>query len=296
MFYNPHPFLLFLLFLLAYFGTVIFIVYGVFIIAAMAAKTYERTMFKKMECMVSRNPDLGLQDKDGNFVFRRRDLALTYKVTEPDDGTGLKKVEALFLERRLTHHENKLRNLKERIVQLWSSGNFIDILEPRFLTPLVLVGLVLYFNVFQPEHFRERLIESAVSRLLGIDAKSVKVQPDGIITISANRMDPSDGSIMPVSFNFNIADWAVSEKVGYVTVKGGAAGSGEHVYGTYPVTLDNNGNITVRKDDRLIKGKYTKDEIIWDEPIPTGVNGKYLLGHNIVHLNNNEILIEDNKM
>jgi hypothetical protein len=233
-------------------------------------RTYEKVMSKKLEKMVRRNPGIGLKDKEGS-----------------SDGTERKEVKPVFIERRLTSYERKIKSFKSSIRQFWSSDRWIDIFKARTLIPLLTIIVVLYFIMSDSEHSKDQRTKWAVSRLLGINEKNVTVKPDGLITVSAERMNALDGSIESISFDFNPDNWTASRKKGYVIMNNGTK------QGRYPVTLDDKGNISVNKDDRLIAGKYTENEIIWNEPQPTGVQGRYVRGYDIVHLSNNEILIKD---
>jgi len=289
---NIYPFLLFLLFILLCICTFILFVYGVFITIGLITRIYEKVMSKKLEKMVRRNPDIGQKDKDGNFVFEYGRFGIIYKIIDSSGGTERKEIKPILIQRRLTDQERKIKSFKSGVRQFWSSDRWVDIFEPRALLPLLTIIFVLYCITLESEHSRDQLTRWVISHLLRIDEKNVIVKPDGLITISAKRMNAVDGSITPVSFDFNPGNLTSSKRNGYVILDSSAPES-RYGYGKYPVELDDSGNISVNRSGRWITGKYTEDEIMWDEPQPTIVQGRYIHGHDLVHLKNGEILIKD---
>lgn len=287
-----YKFLLFLLFILLCLCMFILFAYSVFITIGLIMRIYEKVMSKKLEKMVRRNPDIGLKDKEGNFVFEYGRFSFIYKVIDSSDGTERKEIKPVFIERKLTNHERKIKSFKSSVRQFWSSDRWVDIFEPGALVPLLVIIVVLYCITLESEHSKDQRTRWIISHLLRIDEKNVMVKPDGLVTISAKRMNASDGSITPVSFDFNPGNLTSSKRDGYVILDKSATES-RYGYGKYPVTLDDSGNISVNRDGRWVTGKYTEDEIIWDEPQPVGAQGQYVRGHDLVRLNNGEILIKD---
>jgi len=287
-----YKFLLFLLFILLCLCMFILFAYSVFITIGLIMRIYEKVMSKKLEKMVRRNPDIGLKDKEDNFVFEYGRFSFIYKVIDSSDGTERKEIKPVFIERKLTNHERKIKSFKSGIRQFWSSDRWVDIFEPRALVPLLTIIVVLYCITLESEHSKVQRTRWIISHLLRIDEKNVMVKPDGLVTISAKRMNASDGSITPVSFDFNPGNLTSSKRNGYVILDKSAT-EDRYGYGKYPVTLDDNGNISVNRNGQWVTGKYTEDEIIWDEPQPVGAQGQYIRGHDLVRLNNGEILIKD---
>ena len=122
-----YNFLLFLLFILLFLCTFILFAYSVFITIGLMMRIYEKGMSKKLEKMVRRNPDIGLKDEEGNFVFEYGRFSITYKVIGSSDGTERKEIKPVFIERKLTNHERKIKSFKSSVRQFWSSDRWVDI-------------------------------------------------------------------------------------------------------------------------------------------------------------------------
>jgi hypothetical protein len=293
MFENMHQFFLFVLFILLFSSGFILFIFSMFMIIELATRIYEKIVSKKLKNIIKRNPNIGLKDKDGNFVFKQGRFILKYRVVDLSDNAGQKKTELIFVKIILLGYEKKLKNFKRNVRRFWIYRKWTYFFEPRAIFLLLLIFLISYFTMFEPEHAKVNRLRWIISKLLKVNKESVAIKPDGWVKISGQRLTAVDKKIEPVSYNINLLDWFSFKDAGYIYRNRGVVENTDYGYVYYTIIYEDNGKVSLKKDEKWIENNSDADAITWEEAQGTGIREGKVLGHDVLRSKDNNLLIKD---
>lgn len=125
MFESIYHFILFLLFAFLSLSGAAFLIFIIITIIDFGTRIYEKVAFIKLENRIKRNPNIGLKDEDGNFVFHSRRFTIKYRVVGLGDDSGQKKIELVKMTTRLMRYDWKIKNFKFLIRRFWAKRDWM---------------------------------------------------------------------------------------------------------------------------------------------------------------------------
>ncbi len=283
-----YPFFLFILNHLLFLSGIVLCIFSIFIVVRLATTIFDKIVFKKLKNIISRAPNIGLKDEEGNFEFKQGRFTIRYRLIDLGDTKEQKKIEFIAMKRRLWGYEEKAQNFSKVVRNFWLYHEWINFFKPKVFFALFSIILIFYLTAYEPEYYKVARFRWLISRILRVNEKSVTVKPDGWVTIQAQRQTAVDRQIEPISYNVNLFDWITFRDDGYISRYKGR----DYGYSNYSVMYDDRGGIKLKKEGDWIEGELNKDRIDWKKPQGTGIREGKVLGHD-VKIPEDTILIND---
>ncbi len=213
----------------------------------------------RLKKKIKNNPFLGIKQQDDSYAYKVGGYTISYKVKESP--SGVKTVEWLSLKRRLTLIEEKILNIKKSLTKFFIYQRWVTLFRPSviivLMAPLIIFYLVMEESFKRIEHFKWM-----VARITGVSAESIGYAGGGMFSISGQKRSIK-GEVEPVKINFNPLRWLFFSDTADVSFWSNKANR----YVSYPVTINDKGDVWLDSKDGKMHGNMQTDKIIWDEPV-----------------------------
>ena len=95
---SVHPFFLFILFYLLYIFTIVFLALSVFAALKLSIRIFDEIGYARLRGIINKNPDIGLQDKDGSITYKQGIFTARYRVVSSNSDGSFKKVKIDYIQ------------------------------------------------------------------------------------------------------------------------------------------------------------------------------------------------------
>ena len=269
-------------------------IFGVEVVTRIHAKI----IFDGLRNKIKRNPNIGVEDKDGDFVLQGGRYTIKYRMVSLGDDPKRNTIKLIMMKIRLMGYEREINDFERSVRRFWVSREWAAFLVPKVFFLLFAVILVLYFGVFESQSVKFDQLGWIVSRILRVDKGRVTIKPNGWIMISGQRLTAVDKKLEDVSYNVNLFDWLMLKDSGHIDRDRGVVEGKDYGHVEYPVRYGDDGRIRLEKDGKWIRGNSDADGMgmEWKKAQGTGIRKGQVSGDEAddkAHPKNNGFLFED---
>lgn len=211
---------------------------------------------------IKNNPFIGIRQPDNSYDYKLAGYTMIYRIKESP--TGVKTVEWLSLKHRLTFFERKTKNIERKLNKFFLYQRWTILFHPLVATVLIVSMIVFYFGIKENSLKQIERFKWVASQITGVSPESIEYSGSGWFKIFGQRR-ALDRKTEPVTISFNPLNWLFFSD----TVNVSRWNEETKNYITYPVTVNDRGDIWLQKKDSQIHGRMSGDKIIWDEPTGT---------------------------
>lgn len=224
--------------------------------------------------MITKNPHMGQEDKDGTYYYKQGEYGIRYRVLR--NPAGRESVEWIYSRRRLGAHGGNIKKISNYVFKFKHYQGWLIFLRFPILFLLLASILIIYFGLIETEKTKAERLKWAVSSMFGISSDNVQYIGDGWLEVSAQRKTAID-TIEPVRYAFNPFRWLFFSEGGYISRWQEKSSS----YVISPVVCNERGEVWVKSEGDWYHGKIMGGEIEWDESKRLGVSPIKVTGHEI---------------
>jgi hypothetical protein len=230
----------------------------------------------ELQKKIKRNPLLGIKQNDNNYYYSENGYTLGYRIRESP--AGVKKMERVFLKRRLTFFEKNILDIRRILNKFFLYRRWGILFHPLVLFLLLSSMVIFYFGLVETEKTRAERLKLVVSSIIGASTDQIEYIGDGTLAISAQRKTAVDGISEPIKYTFNPWMWFFSADEGVVT----RWQNKTKKYISHPVVYNERGDVWINKEGAWRSGKINNDKTVaWDEPQGSGIRTNRVTGHEI---------------
>ena len=272
-----HPFYLFVSSLLLFILGIIVFIFSVFIGIRLLTIIFDKINYRKLKHIIERNPHIGLEDKDGNFIYKQGKFTLKYRIVSLEINEAKKRIELISTKKKLRPGEEKFIKFKKGISEFLIYHEWIHLFKSPVFFLLLMPILIFYFVLVEPQMYKDYRLRWIISRMLRLDPKDVEIKSGGWVKIWGSRRMAVAQQTEPISYNVNLFKWLTFQNEGYITRWRGK----QYGYVDHSLKYDDHGNIWLEKEGKWRQGKIYKDALYWEEPQGTGIMAGKVLGHDL---------------
>jgi len=229
---------------------------------------------------IRNNPLIGLKGDGNRYSYKEEGYTVSYIIQE--SSTGIKSVEWLSLKRRLTFLEEKILNIKREINNFFLYQRWLTLFRPSAIIVLVASLIIFYLGIKDYSLKRIERFRWIIAQITGISPESINYTGEGWFNISGRKRSV-EGEVEPVTIGFNPLRWLFFQDSANVSLWSEKLNG----YVSYPLTINDKGDVWLGKHDGQVHGKTLGDKIVWDESQRGGIRAK-VSGHRLA--------IEDGKL
>ncbi len=234
----------------------------------------------RLKNKIKNNPLIGIKQEDNSYYYKGKGYTISYRIKE--SFAGIKIVEWLTLKRRLTTFEEKVLNLKRALDNFFLYQRWTTLFRPLVVIVLITSLIIFYFGIKEHSLKRMERFRWIIAQISGISPESISYAGEGWFKISGQKSS-KDREVEPITISFNPLRWLFLSDTANVSLWSKKSNK----YITYPVTINDKGDVWLGKESSQIHGKVLGNEVIWDAPQREGIREK-VSGHRIT--------VEDGKL
>lgn len=272
-----HPFYLFVLSLPLFILGIIVFIFSVFTGIRLLTIIFDKINYRKLKHIIERNPHIGLEGKDANFIYKQGKFTLKYRVISLEINEAKKRIELIYAKKKLWPCEEKFIRFKKGISEFLIYHEWMHLFKLPVFSLLLISISIFYFVLVEPQIYKDYRLRWVVSHMLRIDIKNVEIKPGGWVKIWGSRRMAVDQQTESISYNVNLSEWFTHLDEGYITRWRGK----QYGYVDHSLKYDDYGNIWLEKEGKWIAGKINKGALDWEEPQGTGIRAGKVLGHQL---------------
>jgi hypothetical protein len=259
------------LFYLLYIFTIVFLALIVFEAFKLSIIIFDGIWHTKLRGIINKNPDIGLQDKDGNFTYKQGVFTVRYRVVSSNTDGSFKKAKIDYIKKDRYGYGRGFIRFEKKVDDFWRYRKWRNFLRPGMILFLLLIILFPYYLLFEPQADKEYRLEWLISKVLRVRTEDVVIRPDGWIKILATRITAVDRQREPISFNVNLVKWLTFQDDGYIARNRGVVENYDYGDVVYPVHYGIS-SLFLEKDNGWVSGKLNGiEEVTWEEAQGTGI-------------------------
>lgn len=230
----------------------------IFLLIPLVQSSFVHFKFFQLKEKIKSDPLIGKKEEDNNYCYKEGSYSAVYKIKEIPPGT--KSVEWLFLRRRLTFLEEKFLNIKRFINSVFIYQRWVILFRPWVIIVLIASLSIFYLGITGYSQKKIQRFKWVAAQITGISPESIEYKGLGWFKVSGQRR-PLDKTTEPVVVSFNPFNWFFSDSA---IIKRWSEKSNKYI--TYPVTINDQGDVWLDKRGDKVHGKALGDKVIWDEP------------------------------
>lgn len=228
----------------------------------MITNIFHKIRFAILKRKIKKNPYIGKEDSDGTYLYKEGDYNIRYRIVKlPDGQLG---VDWIFLKRRLTNYEERIRRTKNKFFDFWHYQKWLIFFRPPILLILIMGIILFYSEVMETQEIKTKRFKWLIASAVGVTPQDVQYIGNGNIEISGQRKRSVDGINEPIRYAFNPLRWLFSSEGGILTRwRGEPFGYTQH-----SVVFNDKGDVWIKKKDAPWQhGIITGQDIKWDTPV-----------------------------
>ncbi len=237
---------------------IFFVLVGISILILFYQKSKAFLRIFRLKNKIKNNPLIGIKQEDNSYYYKGKGYTISYRIKE--SFAGIKIVEWLTLKRRLTTFEEKVLNLKRALDNFFLYQRWITLFRPLVVIVLVASLIIFYLGMEQSfkriEHFKW-----IAAQITGVSPESISYAGEGWFKIFGQR-GSKDREVEPITISFNPLRWLFFSDTANVS----RWSEKSNKYITYPVTINDKGDVWLGKKSGQIHGNALGDKVVWDEP------------------------------
>ena len=259
---------------------IFFVLVGIFILILFCQESLTYLRIFRIKNKIKNNPLIGIKQEDNSYYYKEKGYTISYRIRESCAGNKI--VEWLSLKRRLTTFEEKVLNLKKALDKFFLYQRWVILFRPLVVIVLITSLIIFYFGIKEHSLKRIERFRWIVAQITGVSPESIRYAGEGWFKISGQKSS-KDREVEPITISFNPLRWLFLSDSANVS----RWSEKSNKYITYPVTINDKGDVWLGKKSGQIHGRVLSNEVIWDTPQRAGIREK-VSGHHIV--------IEDGKL
>jgi hypothetical protein len=230
----------------------------------------------RLQAKIKKNPLIGIKQKDNNYYYNEKGYTIGYRINE--SSAGIKKIERVFLKRRLTFFEKNILEIRRLLSKFFLYRRWGILLHPLVLFLVVSSMAIFYFGLVETQKARVERLKLIASSIIGASPNQIEYIGDGWLEISALRKTSGDNISEPIKYTVNPFLWFFSSQEGVVT----RWQNNTKKYVSQPVVYNERGDVWVNNEGTWRSGRFTNNRTIeWDQPQGTGIRSGKVTGHEI---------------
>jgi hypothetical protein len=251
----------------------LFVLIIIFILILVGQKYLAYFNIFRLKKKIKNNPSIGIKQQDNSYDYKEEGYTISYRVKESP--LGVKAVEWFFLKRRLTFIEEKILDIKRSLDKFFLYQRWVTLFRPSAIIVLMVSLIIFYLGIMEQSSKRIEHFKWIVARMTGISPKSIGYSGAGWFNISGQKRS-AEGEVEPVKISFNPLSWLFFSDTANVSFWSNKLNR----YLSYPLTINDKGDVWLNKKSEQIHGRVLSDKVVWDEPQRTGIRSK-VSGHRI---------------
>mgnify|MGYP001617523615 CR=1 FL=1 len=251
----------------------LFVLIILFILILFGQKYLAHFQISRLKKKIKSNPDMGTKQQDNSYAYKEEGYTISYRVIESP--LGVKAVEWLSLKRRLTVIEKNILDIKRSLNKFFLYQRWVTLFRPSVIIVLTVSLIIFYLGIKEESFKRIGHFKWIVAQITGISPESIGYTDAGWFNISGQKMSV-EGEVEPVKISFNPLRWLFFSDTANVSFWSNKLNR----YVSYPLTINDKGDVWLDKKSEQVHGKVLSDKIVWDPPQRAGIRAK-VSGHRI---------------
>jgi hypothetical protein len=251
---------------------------------------YYKIKFAILRSKIQGNPYIGQVQPDGNYIYKKGNCSITYRVTKLPEGNFC--IDWIDHKCHVGAYERTSRKIKNIFLSFWYYQKWTVLFKPSILFVLLITVFLFYSEIIESQEVKMARIRWMIASVMAIDPKDIQYIGSGWLEISGERRrieekinEPAKYVYEPIKYAFNPLGWMFSSDAGLVRRWRSEGGKGG--YASHPVVYNDQGDVWFKKSNGWEHGKLSGEDIKWDAAQVAGLSIRKTPGH--------EVTVEDRK-